>query len=70
LANDNPIMVGEIITNFELYVWIALGLFVAGIVAVLIYENGMTNSDLKRRKQLRQPETSTQSDDRRIYHNH
>jgi heme exporter protein D len=62
-------MVGEIITNFELYVWIALGLFVVGIVAVLIYENGMTDSNLKRRKQQRQPETSSQSDDRRIYHN-
>lgn len=63
-------MAGEIITNFEIYVWIALGLFVAGIVAVLIYENGMTNSNLKRRKQQHRPETSTQSDDRRIYHNH
>jgi hypothetical protein len=55
-------MVGEIITNFELYVWIALGLFVAGIVAVLIYENGMTDSNLKRRKLQHQPEASSQSD--------
>jgi hypothetical protein len=55
-------MVGEIITNFELYVWIALGLFVAGIVAVLIYENGMNDSNLKRRKLQHQPEASSQSD--------
>ncbi|HEY6405466.1 MAG TPA: hypothetical protein VIX38_05265 [Nitrososphaeraceae archaeon] len=55
-------MVGEIIANFELYVWIALGLFVVGIVAVLIYENGMTDPKLKRRKQQHQPEASSQSD--------
>jgi hypothetical protein len=55
-------MVGEIITNFELYIWIALGLFVVGIVAVLIYENGIPDSSLKRRKQQHQPETSSQSD--------
>jgi uncharacterized membrane protein len=55
-------MVGEIITNFELYVWIALALFVVGIVAVLIYESGMTDSNLKRRKQQHQPEVSSQSD--------
>lgn len=55
-------MVGEIIANFELYVWIALGLFIVGIVAVLIYENGMTDSNLKKRKQEHQPERSSQSD--------
>jgi hypothetical protein len=55
-------MVGEIIANFELYVWIALGLFILGIVAVLIYDNGMTDAKLKRRKQQRQPEASSQSD--------
>jgi hypothetical protein len=62
LAKDNPIMVGEIITNFEQYVWIALGLFVVGILAVLVYENGMADSNLKRRKQQHHPETSFQSD--------
>lgn len=62
MADDYLIMVGEIITNFELYVWIALGLFVVGIVAVLIYENGMTDFNLKRRKQQHQPEASSQSD--------
>ena len=41
-------MVGEIITNFELYVWIALGLFVVGILAVLVYDNGTPDSKLKR----------------------
>jgi hypothetical protein len=54
-------MVGEIITNFELYVWIALGLFVVGILAVLVYDNA-ADSKLKRRKQQHQSETSSQSD--------
>ncbi|MFZ0264928.1 MAG: hypothetical protein WCC82_04950 [Nitrososphaeraceae archaeon] len=55
-------MVGEIITNFELYVWIALGLFVVGILAVLVYDNGNADSKLKQRKQQHQSETSSQSD--------
>jgi hypothetical protein len=55
-------MVGEIITNFELYVWIALGLFVVGILAVLVYDNGTADSKLKRRKQQHQSETTSQSD--------
>jgi hypothetical protein len=55
-------MVGEIITNFELYVWIALGLFVVGILAVLVYDNGTADSKLKRRKQQHQSEKSSQSD--------
>jgi hypothetical protein len=55
-------MVGEIITNFETYVWIALGLFVVGILAVLAYDNGTADSKLKRGKQQHQSEKSSQSD--------
>lgn len=62
MRKDISMMVGEIITNFELYVWIALGLFVVGILAVLVYNNGTADSKLKRRKQQHQSETSFQSD--------
>ena len=31
-------MVGEIIPNFDLYTWIAVGLFVIGLFAVMVYE--------------------------------
>jgi hypothetical protein len=62
MGNDISMMVGEIITNFELYVWIAFGLFVVGILAVLVYDNGTADSKLNRRKQQHQSETSSQSD--------
>ena len=55
-------MVGEVIANFDLYVWVALGLFVAGTILVLAYDNSAPGSKMKRRKQQNQPETSSQSD--------
>jgi hypothetical protein len=55
-------MVGELIANFDLYVWVALGLFVAGTLMVLAYDNSAPGSKMKRRKQQNQPETSSQSD--------
>jgi hypothetical protein len=55
-------MVGEVIANFDLYVWVALGLFVAGTLMVLGYDNSAPGSKMKRPKQQNQPETSSQSD--------
>jgi hypothetical protein len=55
-------MVGEVIANFDMYVWVALGLFVAGILTVLVYDNSTPGSKTKRRKQQNHPETSSQSD--------
>lgn len=37
-------MVGEAIANFEPYVGVALGLFVAGLVAVMFYEKASSKS--------------------------
>ena len=31
-------MVGEVIPNFDSYTWIAVGLFVIGLFAVMVYE--------------------------------
>jgi hypothetical protein len=55
-------MVGEIVANFDLYVWIALGLFVAGVFAALIYDNSTATFKPKHRKKQTHPETSIQSD--------
>ena len=55
-------MVGDVIANFDLYVWVALGLFVAGTLTVLVYDNSTPGSKMKRRKQQKQPEASSQSD--------
>lgn len=48
-------MIGEVIANFDQYAWVALGLFVAGILTVLIYDNGAAASKPKRWKQQQDP---------------
>jgi hypothetical protein len=50
-------MVGEVIANFDQYAWVALGLFVAGILTVLIYDNGAAASKPKRLKHQDPSET-------------
>jgi hypothetical protein len=57
--SESIIMVGEVIANFDLYAWVALGLFVAGILTVLIYDNGAAASKPKRWKQQNPTETSS-----------
>jgi hypothetical protein len=52
-------MVGEVIVNFDLYAWVALGLFVAGILTVLVYDNGAAASKPKRQKQQDPSEISS-----------
>jgi hypothetical protein len=52
-------MVGEVIANFDLYAWVALGLFVAGVLTVLIYDDGAAASKPKRWKQQDPAETSS-----------
>ncbi|WP_415282587.1 hypothetical protein [Candidatus Nitrososphaera sp. FF02] len=37
-------MVGEAIANFELYVWVAVGLFVVGLFGVMVYEKSSSRS--------------------------
>ncbi len=53
-------MVGEVIANYEQYIWTALGLFVVGILTIITYDNSSAASRPKRRK-LQQSE-HTQSD--------
>ena len=52
-------MVGQLVANFDLLVWIALGLFVAGVVAALVYDNSTAAIKPKHREQQTPPETST-----------
>ena len=54
-------MVGQILANFDLYVWIALVLFVAGVVATLIYDN-TTTLKTKQRKQQPSAQPRTKSE--------
>lgn len=52
-------MVGQLVANFDLLVWVALGLFVAGVLAALIYDNSVATLKPKHRKQQNPPGTST-----------
>jgi hypothetical protein len=52
-------MVGQLVANFDLLVWVALGLFVAGVLAALIYDNSVATLKPKHRKQQNPPDTST-----------
>jgi hypothetical protein len=42
-------MAGEVIANFESYIWVAIGLFVTGLFAVMVYEK--SSSKAKRHQQ-------------------
>jgi hypothetical protein len=44
-------MVAEPIANFDFYIWVAIGLFVAGIISVMVYDD--TASKSKRHEQHR-----------------
>lgn len=37
-------MVGEAIANFDSYIFVAIGLFVAGLFAVMVYERASSKS--------------------------
>jgi hypothetical protein len=51
-------MVGETIANFDSYVMVALGLFIAGLFAVMVYER----SSAKAKQEQQQQRTGTAAD--------
>lgn len=51
-------MVGEAIANFEPYVGVAIGMFVAGLVAVMFYERASSKS-----RQQQQPAAADRDDE-------
>ena len=53
-------MAGEVIANFDLYVMVAVGLFIAGLFAVMVYER--SSAKAKREQQQQQQRTGTAAD--------
>ncbi|HEX6561409.1 MAG TPA: hypothetical protein VF016_05215 [Nitrososphaera sp.] len=47
--SDLVVMVGEAIANFESYVGVAIGLFVVGLFAVMVYEKSSGKSKQQQR---------------------
>jgi hypothetical protein len=50
-------MVVEAITNFDSYVWVAVGLFITGLFAIMVYEGSTTSKAKQYHRQ--QPGTSS-----------
>ncbi|MEO9362405.1 MAG: hypothetical protein ABI348_00760 [Nitrososphaera sp.] len=55
-------MVGEAIANFEPYVGVAIGLFVVGLFAVMLYEK---SSGKSKQQQQQQQRAAADADDKR-----
>ncbi|MDQ3883927.1 MAG: hypothetical protein M3239_00600 [Thermoproteota archaeon] len=53
-------MAGEAIANFDSYVIVAVGLFIVGLFAVMVYER--SSSKAKREQQHQQQRTGTAAD--------
>jgi hypothetical protein len=53
-------MPGEAIANFDSYVMVAVGLFIIGLFAVMVYERSSTKA--KREQQQQQQRTGTAAD--------
>ena len=51
-------MIGETIANFDSYVMVAVGLFIAGLFAVMVYER----SSAKAKREQQQQHTGTAAD--------
>ena len=52
-------MTGEAIANFDSYVMVAIGLFITGLFAVMVYERSSAKA---RREQQHQQRTGTAAD--------
>jgi hypothetical protein len=44
-------MAGEAIANFESYIWVAVGLFITGLFAVMVYEKSSSKSKRQSQQQ-------------------
>jgi hypothetical protein len=52
-SRQEPNMAAGAIANFDSFVWIALGLFIVGLIGVMVYER--SSSKAKRQQPQRQP---------------
>ena len=55
-------MSGEAIANFDSYVMVAVGLFIAGLFAVMVYERSSAKAKREQQQQQQQQRTGTAAD--------
>jgi Ca2+-dependent lipid-binding protein len=58
------LMAVEGIANFDSYVWVAVGLFIIGLFAIMVYEksNSKTQRHYRQQQQQQQQQSGTSSD--------
>lgn len=55
ISRSRTIMVVGAIANFDSFVWIALGLFVLGLIGVMVYERSSSKAKRQQPQSQRQP---------------
>ena len=66
LSDYNQKMVAEGIVNFDSYAWLAVGLFITGLLAVMVYEKSSSKTKhLKQEQQQKRQEVGSSSDIKR-----
>jgi heme exporter protein D len=59
-------MAAEGIVNFDSYAWLAVGLFITGLLAVMVYEKSSSKTKhLKQEQQQKRQEVGSSSDIKR-----
>jgi heme exporter protein D len=58
-------MAAEGIVNFDSYAWLAVGLFITGLLAVMVYEKSSSKTKQSKQQQQKRQEVGSSSDIKR-----
>jgi hypothetical protein len=58
-------MAAEGIVNFDSYAWLAVGLFITGLLAVMVYEKSSSKTKQSKQQQQKHQEVGSSSDIKR-----
>ena len=60
-------MAAEGIANFDLYAWFAVGLFITGLLAAMVYEKSTSSIKYLKQQQQKNQQVGSSSDIKRNY---
>ncbi|HKG41528.1 MAG TPA: hypothetical protein VKA98_05270 [Nitrososphaeraceae archaeon] len=58
-------MAAEGIANFDSYAWLAVGLFITGLLAIMVYEKSSSKTKQSKQQQQKRQEVGSSSDIKR-----
>ncbi|HEX7206574.1 MAG TPA: hypothetical protein VF233_00230 [Nitrososphaeraceae archaeon] len=58
-------MAAEGIVNFDSYAWLAVGLFITGLLAIMVYEKSSSKTKQSKQQQQKRQEVGSSSDIKR-----